>query len=162
MYWHTMFRFIINNLNPAEFENLRRDLGELLIVLGLPIPEDKFLFDEKNERIVIDLAPSVYKAIKGIIFDFYSKELLVENTFAMNFIYARAAAENQELIETQLKNLRAAATDYYTEPKLSTTCLSDTTQLDYQSILPLILSQGIKAVIIAEGSHDYYAPKSLS
>ncbi len=161
MYWHTMFRFIINDLNPAEFENLRRDLGELLIVLGLPILEDKFLFDEKNKRIVIDLAPSMYKAIKNIIYDFFSQSLLLENTFAMKFTAAQAATENQEIIKMQLQSLRTAATDYYIEPKLSATCLSDTTQLDYQSILPLILSQGIKAVIIAEGSHDYYAPKKF-
>ena len=80
MYWHTMFRFIINDLNPAEFENLRRDLGELLIVLGLPILEVQAcpypdLVGHEHDRSVCNLETRVLSAALGQEMELYQCRL---------------------------------------------------------------------------------------
>ncbi len=157
-----MFRFIINIIDPTEIGTLKSDLKELLTLLGLQDLKDRFIFEDKNERVLIELAPSIFKGIKAIINELISQGLLQSNTFAMQFIFAEPAKENSALMMAQVSELKAVAKTFYASAALSTTCLTcDPSELNYTSILSLILSKGIKAVVVAEGSHDYYAPKKF-
>ena len=157
-----MFKFLINNIEPEAAEALKKDLRELLTILGLNTLEDRFVFQTDERRIVINLTPSLYKAIKGIVYDFFNQGILQSNTFAMEFIAAEAAEDNQALIANMLETLNESARTFYDTRQLTTTTLTcEPGQLNYETILPYIFSQGIRSIIVAEGSHDYFAPKKF-